>query len=274
MHLPGATLETLVESGISEPNFSEIYESRLVPSIFRPWATDLLKRVRLAQADCVLDLACGTGIVARLAREELGVSSRITGVDANPEMIAVARSLEPEITWYQANAVELPFDKESFDVILCQQALQFFPDRAGAVREMRRILVDGGRLAISTWRRLEENPLFCGLDEAAARQFGSRVDRRFSLGDEQALCALFVEHGFKDINCQIVEKTHVFPDAESFLTLNLWTVVSEFYEIDPEERATILARLRSDAAKTLKQFATGAGLRHPMRANVVTAIAV
>ena len=161
----------------------------------------------------MLDLACRTGIVAQ-RREELGVSSRITGWTLSRDDRRRARSRPRCLV--SGKRHRTAFDKGSFDVILCQQVLQFFLDRSAAAREMRRVLVDGGRLAISTWRRLEENPLFCALDGAAARQFGSRVDRRFSLGDEQALCALLIEHGFKDVNCQIVEKTHVFPDAEVF----------------------------------------------------------
>ena len=85
---------------VEEPNFSEIYERILVPSLFLPWTVDLLERVRLAQEDRVLDVACGTGIVARIAPEQLGAASQIAGVDLNPEMIAVTRSIEPVFSWH------------------------------------------------------------------------------------------------------------------------------------------------------------------------------
>jgi ubiquinone/menaquinone biosynthesis C-methylase UbiE len=232
---------------------------------------DLLDRVRLVRGERVLDVACGTGIVARLAREQLGAASQITGVDVNPEMIAVARSIEPDISWHLGNAAELPFENGSFDVILYQQALQFFSDRATAVLEMRRVLAKGGRLALSTWRPLNENPLFHGLDRAAARQFGPRPDRRFSLGDERAISTLLVEQGFTDVTAETVEKIHFFPDVDSFLQFNLWAGVVDLYEKSEEQRANILIRLREDAAETVNQFARGAGLRHPMRANVVIA---
>ena len=123
---------------VEEPSFSEIYERILVPSLFRPWATDLLDQVRIAPDDRVLDLACGTGIVARLVREQLGAGSQITGVDLNPEMIAVARSIQPDIPWHLGNAIELPFKNGRFDVVFCQQGFQFFSDRAAAALEMRR----------------------------------------------------------------------------------------------------------------------------------------
>jgi ubiquinone/menaquinone biosynthesis C-methylase UbiE len=99
---------------------------------FRPWAVDLLDRVRLTPEERVLDVACGTGIVARLAREQLGAGSQKTGVDVNPEMIAVARSIESGVSWHRGNALELPFEDGSFNVVLCQQGLQFFFDRAAA----------------------------------------------------------------------------------------------------------------------------------------------
>jgi hypothetical protein len=132
-------------------------------------------------------------------------------------------------------------------------------------------LAEGGRLAVGTWRPLDENPLFHGLDSAAARQFAPRSDRRFSLGDERAICTLLVERGFTLVSRQIVEKMLFFPDLGSFLLLNLWALVADLYERREEERARILTRLREDAAQTLNQFASGTGLRHPMRANVVTA---
>lgn len=100
----------------------------------------MLDRVTCSPLDRVLDLACGTGIIARLASERLGAGCRIFGVDINPEMIAVARSIKPEISWHQANASDLPFETGVFDVIFCQQGLQFIPDQTAAVREMRRVL--------------------------------------------------------------------------------------------------------------------------------------
>ena len=243
----------------------------LVPSLFRPWATDLIGRVPLAKEDRILDVACGTGIVARLVREQLGAGSQITGVDLNPEMIAVARSIQPDIPWHLGNAIELPFKNGSFDVVFCQQGFQFFSDRAAAALELRRVLAEGGRIALSTWRPLEENPLFHGLDSAAARQFGSRSDRRFSLGDERAICTFLVEQGFTHVSSQVVEKIHFVPDVESFLLLNLCVAIADLYEKREEERVIILTRLREDAAETLSRFASAAGLRHPIRANVVTA---
>lgn len=136
---------------------------------------------------------------------------------------------------------------------------------------MRRALADRGRVAISAWRSLAENPLFAGLDDAATRQFGPRADRRFSLCDESAICALLTEAGFRKISAKIIAQEHFFPDAESFIPLNLWATVPELYEMSEEDRRSAIARLKDDAAETLDRFASGVGLQHTMGANVVTA---
>ena len=138
---------------------------------FRPWGNVLLDTVCPTPIERVLDVGCGTGIVARLVRERCGPATRITGIDLNPDMIAVARSIAPEIAWHQGDALQLPFPDATFDLVLCQQGLQFFRDRAAAAREMRRVLSDGGRVALSTWRPMAENPLFCELHRLATERF-------------------------------------------------------------------------------------------------------
>jgi hypothetical protein len=118
---------------------------------------------------------------------------------------------------------------------------------------------DCDRIALSTGRPLDENPLFAGLDAAPARQFGRRSD------------GFVAEQGFSDVISQIVKKMHFFPDINGFLLLELWAVVPDLYEKREEERARILTHLRADAAEALGRFASGAGLRHPMHANMITA---
>src|SRR5512132_1958212 len=119
-----------------QPDFADVFERVLVPAIFDRYARDLIERARpFGPSDRILDLGCGTGIVARLLRERLGGAARITGVDISPLMIAKARSIAPELDWHEANAIALPFADCSFEVVLSQQMLQFTSDRATAVRE-------------------------------------------------------------------------------------------------------------------------------------------
>ena len=188
---------------MTAPNFADIFENMLVPSIFRPWGNDMLDRVPISARDRVLDVGCGTGILARLVRDRAGRHTHVEGVDLSALMIAKARSLAPDMTWHEAGAEKMPLPDGSFDVVLCQQAYQFFPDREAASREMHRVLAKGGRIAVSTWRPIEECELFHGLDQAATTLFGPRLDRRHSFGDGTAIAAILSDAGFKQAGAQV-----------------------------------------------------------------------
>src|SRR3712207_3990859 len=142
-----------------EGSAAELYERHLVPAITSLWAADLVERAAPQPGERVLDVACGTGIVARRAAERMG-SGRVVGLDINPGMLAVARALPPgsgpAIEWHEGSVLDMPFPEGSFDVCLCQLGLQFFPDRAAALREMRRVLRTGGRLTLSVFSALED----------------------------------------------------------------------------------------------------------------------
>jgi ubiquinone/menaquinone biosynthesis C-methylase UbiE len=112
----------------------ELYERYLVPAITSVWAIDLLDRVAPKPGESVLDIACGTGVVARLAQQR-GHSGRMVGIDLNTAMLAVARTKSETVEWIEGSALDLPFDASSFDVVLCQLGLQFFPDRPLALKE-------------------------------------------------------------------------------------------------------------------------------------------
>lgn len=169
-------------------SFPEIYEKVLIGPLFRPWAEALLAESRLAPGERLLDLACGTGIVARLACERVGAEGKVVGVDAAAPMLEMARSQAPEIDWRVGDAAALPLaDGERFDVVTCQQGLQFFPDRLAAVREMRRALAPGGRLALSCWAPDTGMPVLLELRRVAERHLGPLSDRRHAFGDLAAI---------------------------------------------------------------------------------------
>src|SRR5262249_13923549 len=148
------------------------YERYLVPAIFGPWAADLLALAAPQPGERVLDLACGTGAVARLTAERVGTAGAVIGLDLNPGMTELARSLPAPrgaaVEWRVGTALELPFTNATFDLALCQQGLQFFSDRAAALGETRRVLRSGGRLALSVWRSIDRSPGFAALAEALA----------------------------------------------------------------------------------------------------------
>ena len=114
----------------SQPTFAAVYERALVPSLFKPFAEVLLERSGLAMGESVLDVACGTGVVTRLAAEAVGPTGAVVGLDVNPGMLAVARNETPSdvtIEWCEATAESVPLDDDSFDAVLCQMSLQFIP---------------------------------------------------------------------------------------------------------------------------------------------------
>jgi ubiquinone/menaquinone biosynthesis C-methylase UbiE len=143
-------------------NAPQAYECYMVPTLFTPWAQDLLARAALHAGERVLDVACGTGIVARLAAERVGPSGYVLGVDRNAAMLETARAQMPTagvpVEWREGDAHGFPCADATFDVVCCQQGVQFFPDKAHALREMQRGLAPGGRLVLSVWRSLPYNP--------------------------------------------------------------------------------------------------------------------
>ncbi|HWZ89806.1 MAG TPA: class I SAM-dependent methyltransferase, partial [Polyangiaceae bacterium] len=164
---------------MSAPNPAEAYEKVYVPMFFAPLGRTLLDRVKPTETDRVLDVACGTGILGRLLRERLGAPKRSVGVDINPAMIGLAQKLSPDIDYRAGDATELGFAAAEFDLVLCQHGLMFFPDRVKALREMRRVLTDGGRLGLSTWRSLAENPVSEALTHIGRKHFDGPLDVPF-----------------------------------------------------------------------------------------------
>jgi SAM-dependent methyltransferase len=139
-------------------NSAQAYERYLVPAIFAAFADELVEDVTAGTR--VLDVGCGTGIVARRAAAR---GATVVGVDLNAQMLAVARTADPAIEWIVADAGDLPLGDGAFDRVFCHQGLQFFPDPAAAVREMRRVLAPGGTLTVSVWRAIEFNPVYATL---------------------------------------------------------------------------------------------------------------
>lgn len=217
---------TLPAYSMSSASFPALYERFLVTALFRPWAEDLLERAVLAPPDRVLDVACGTGIVARLAKARLGPQSVVVGVDSSAPMLAVASEREPAVDWRVGDAAALPITGvEQFDLVVCQQGMQFFADRAAAAREMYRVLAPGGRALLATWRSLEEHPILLALQHAAERYVAPYVDQRYALADGAELKRLLEAAGFSSVQVEAVSRTHAFDDPAAFLRLNTMAII-------------------------------------------------
>jgi SAM-dependent methyltransferase len=185
---------------------AEVYERELVPAIFGPWAPRVAALVAPVAGERVLDAACGTGVVARLAAEQVGPDGQVVGLDLNPGMLAVASELPvtgAPVGWVRASAVRMPFPDRSFEVVCCQLGLQYFPDRTAALAEMARVLAPGGRLAVMVWRSIDHSPGFAALAEALDRHIGPEAGATmrapFALGDDAALRDLVEGAGFWDV---------------------------------------------------------------------------
>ena len=155
---------------------AEAYERYLVPLFFAPGAQYLIELSALAAGERILDVACGTGIVARSAAARVGVKGKVVGLDLNEGMLEVARTasskIQPEIEWRRADVRAIPMPEGAFDVVFCQQGLQFFAERSTALLEMRRVLAPEGRLALSVMRPIERNPGYVALAEALDKHVG------------------------------------------------------------------------------------------------------
>jgi len=213
-----------VEWHVFHGSQAEAYEKFLVPAIFAPMAADLVDRASPRSGERVVDIACGTGIVARKAARRVGRVGRVAGVDLNPTMLEVAAressGTRPLIDWLEARAESMPLDDESFNLVLCQQGLQFFPDRLAALSEMRRVLVKGGRILISVWRDVGR-----GFDVLAAclgRHIsvdagGALAKGPASLRDGEELTRLMKQAGFSEITLETVTVSMRFASPAEFV---------------------------------------------------------
>jgi SAM-dependent methyltransferase len=167
------------------------YEKDFVPAIFAQWPPVLAQVAGIKTGDRVLDVACGTGVLAREAANRVGPTGCVAALDLNEAMLAVARRLRPEIDWRQGDAGKLPFADGAFDVVVSQFALMFFPDQAAALLEMWRVLAPGGRLAVAVCAPMARTEGYSVLAGLLRREAGDRaaamVEGYFAIGDEAAL---------------------------------------------------------------------------------------
>ena len=202
---------------------AETYQRCFVPAIAEPVSEPLLEAAGLQRGERVLDVACGTGIIARGAAALVSATGSVTGVDVAPDMVDVAKSVAApdaaHIEWHVADAASLPLPDASFDVVLCQMGLMFMEDRPGALTEMRRVLRPGGRVAVSTPGPIQ--PAFQvmerGIEEHIDPGLGKFVAGVFSMHDASEMKALLASAGFPSATATTVQVDLRLPGPAEWL---------------------------------------------------------
>jgi ubiquinone/menaquinone biosynthesis C-methylase UbiE len=241
------------EMGQVATDAAEIYEAFFVPALFADWPGRVLRAANVQAGDAVLDVACGTGVLAREAANLVGSSGSVVGVDINEGMLAVARQRMPEVSWKIGPAESLPFEAKSFDRVVSQFGLMFFADQAKAIAEMGRVVRPGGAIAVAVWDSLEATPGYAAvagiLDEMFGPEAAKSIQAPYSLGDRQQLRSLFAEAGMDEITIQTVPGKARFSSIEAWIYTDIrgWTLADM---IDDEGYEA----LRQYAPQKLSQF--------------------
>lgn len=252
------------------PEQAEMYEAKYVPAIFAQWAPLLVDAARVTSGQSVLDVACGTGILARTAADRVGPSGRVVGLDLNEGMLAVARRLRPELEWRRGDAVDLPFVDDSFDAVLCQSSLMFFPDATAALREMGRVCRPGGVVGVQVYRSLDAQPAYRPWIEMVARHAGPEA---FSL------LSTYWVHGDHDILRRRFEVAGLTIDEfHTHGGLVRWASIDEMVEVEIQG-TPLIDRINEEVYRAIQQesqailgkYRTGTGLAAPIQADIVTA---
>ncbi len=200
---------------------AEIYERKFVPAIFAEWAPHLVDAVGVAPGHHVLDVACGTGIVARTAQQTLAGDGTVTGVDLNEAMLTVAARVEPAVDWRQGDAAALPLDDDGMDVAMCQMAFMFFPDAAAVFAEMARVTRPGGLVGVVVPASLDRQPAYRPFVDIAVRHAGPDAESLLSTywrcGDLDALADAAVSAGLQVVDRRTRSGTASFESAADFV---------------------------------------------------------
>ncbi len=176
---------------------AEIYEAFFVPALFGQWPERVLDTAGLSPGDDVLDVGCGTGILASAAARRLKDSGSVTGIDINDGMLTIARKTSEPVTWRHGPAEHLPFPDHSFDRVVSQFALMFFADQKDGLQEMARVARPGGTITIATWASIDQSPGYAAMVELLQRLFGDEAANAlmapFTLGTKEKLHDLIDE---------------------------------------------------------------------------------
>ena len=262
-------------------NPAETYQSYFVPAKFGPCAQILLGQAKPQLGEHVLDVACGTGVVARMAAPLVGPTGRVVGLDVNAAMLSVARhqstGIQPPIEFREDNSLAMTLPDASFDLVVCQQGLQFFPDQAAAVREMRRVLKPDGRAVVACWCGLESAPAVSTLLHAQAKYLNMPIAlfaKPHSMVDADMLRTLFSGAGFQHVEVTAHKVQTRFSQPERFVQLHIESTAAAvpiMQQMDVTTRVQMAEEVAHELRDEMRQYVEGEYLVSPMSTWIVVA---
>jgi len=251
---------------------AEVYEEFFVPALFQEWTDRVADEAHIQVGQRVLDVACGTGILTRTVAGRVGANGSVVGIDVNEGMLVVAKRKAPDIEWRQGKAEMLPFDEDSFEVVVSQFGLMFFEDRPLALREMMRVLHPGGHLAIAVWDTLENTPGYTAMASLVRRLFGEQAANSlrapYALGDKKELQSLFDDAGISQALITTYPGTAHFPSIQSWVYTEIkgWVLADRLDD-------TQFDLLLKEAERVLAPFITANGtVAFSAPAHIVSAV--
>ncbi len=246
------------DAGQVTSSAAELYDEFFVPALFADWAPRVVDAAGIGEGMRVLDVACGTGVLALAAAEVAGDTGAVAGLDLNPGMLAVAQRKRSDIQWHEGPAEALPFESQSFDVVVSQFGLMFFADQRRSLEEMWRVLRPAGRLAVAVWGSLDEAPGYAAATSLLSRLFGDAVAdllrSPYSLGNPEELRSLLVAAGIPEARVQLEPGVARFPSIRAWMECDVrgWTLGAELDDRQFEH-------LASEAEDGLSRFLTEDG---------------
>jgi ubiquinone/menaquinone biosynthesis C-methylase UbiE len=263
------------ESGFQVPESAPAHYQAQVAPFMAPFV-DAMVGTSISRGDAVLDVACGTGFATRSAARVVGPTGRVVGSDINAGMVAMARSVpwdsEPDISWREASALDLPFADDEFDAVICQQGAQFFPDVSAGLAEMARVTRSGGRLAATIWAGIDHSPFFTAEFEMLVRFCDTDLDAlggTFVEGGESRISRWFERAELEEVTIAYLERDVSLPPIAEYVPEHLkalpWS--GGFFELSTEQRAEAILWMDDK----LSAYRTDEGIKVPFRSYLATA---
>ncbi len=263
-------------------NPMQAYEQYMVPGIMIPGVALMLNYAQPQARERVLDVACGTGIVARTVAPLVGAQGIVTALDINPAMLKVARAQPiPEgasIDWREGSALSLPFPDASYDLVLCHQGLQFFPDKVAALHEAKRVLVSGGRVLINVQQSLQLNPVYQTFNDVLIGHMRiPALAAPFAFGEIEPLHNALTEAGFHDVEVIPVSHSIQFPGISIYIQASIIgsaAVIQELARLDADSKTQLADQITHDMTPVLEPYVQADGtLLMPLNANIGRGVA-